>query len=44
NVAGNPDFIVKVPNSADHKPLAEGETVRVGWKAADCRALDHLAM
>ncbi|WP_040305516.1 ABC transporter ATP-binding protein [Ahrensia sp. R2A130] len=43
NVAGNPDFIVKVPNSADHKPLVEGDTVRVGWKSADCRALDHLA-
>ena len=39
-VAGNDEFIVKVPNSADHKPLAEGSIVRIGWRAHDCRALD----
>ena len=39
-VAGNPEFIVKVPNSADHKPLAEGKEVKIGWMAEDCRALD----
>ena len=42
NVAGNTDFIVKVPNSAGHKPLVEGAKVNVGWKAEDCRALDPL--
>ncbi len=42
SVAGNDEFIVKVPNSAGHKPLAEGAKVKVGWKAEDCRALDPL--
>ncbi|MEM8750708.1 MAG: ABC transporter ATP-binding protein [Pseudomonadota bacterium] len=42
-VAGNDEFIVKVPNSADHKPLAEGAKVNVGWQADDCKALDPLA-
>jgi len=42
NVAGNTEFIVKVPNSAGNKPLAEGAKVNVGWQAADCRALDPL--
>ena len=42
-VAGNEDFIVKVPNSAGHVPLAEGSEVRIGWKAQDCRALDAMA-
>jgi putative spermidine/putrescine transport system ATP-binding protein len=39
-VLGNRDFIVKVPNTAGHAPLAEGETVTVGWLTEDCRALD----
>ncbi len=37
---GREDFIVKVPNSANHAFLAEGETVTVGWLQEDCRALD----
>ncbi|MEM1039334.1 MAG: ABC transporter ATP-binding protein [Pseudomonadota bacterium] len=44
SVAGNEEFIVKVPNSAGHKPLAEGAKVKVGWKAQDCKALDALAI
>ena len=43
-VAGNDEFIVKVPNSAGNKPLAEGAEVKVGWKAEDCRALDPMAI
>ncbi|MEE9375478.1 MAG: ABC transporter ATP-binding protein [Rhizobiaceae bacterium] len=42
NVAGNTDFIVKMPNSAGNKPLRQGAKVKVGWKAEDCRALDPL--
>lgn len=39
-VAGNPDFIVKTPNSsAVHRYMA-GDTITVGWAASDCRALD----
>ncbi len=37
---GREDFIVKVPNSANHAFLREGELVTVGWLQEDCRALD----
>ena len=40
SVCGHDDFIVKVPNSAGHVHLQPGETVKVGWQAEDCRALD----
>ena len=40
SVLGHDDFIVKVPNTADHARLAEGETTTVGWLTEDCRALD----
>lgn len=40
NVCGHEEFVVKVPNSAAHAKLREGETVKVGWKMEDCRALD----
>jgi len=39
-VCGHDDFIVKIPNSAAHAHLRQGETVRIGWSAEDCRALD----
>ena len=37
---GNDEFIVKVPNSGAHRAMRVGETVRVGWRAEDCRALN----
>ena len=37
---GNDEFIVKVPNSGMHQSMHVGETVKVGWSAEDCRALD----
>lgn len=40
SVADNDQFVVKIPNSHEHSALAEGETVKVGWASADCRALD----
>ena len=40
NVCGHDDFIVKIPNSAQHAQLNPGETVEVGWLAEDSRALD----
>lgn len=40
SVAGNDAFIVKIPNDADVQRLAAGDTVRIGWKVGDCRALD----
>jgi putative spermidine/putrescine transport system ATP-binding protein len=39
---GHDDFIIKIPNSAGHQHLKTGETVKVGWQAEDCRALDFL--
>ena len=39
-VCGHDDFIVKIPNSAAHPQLRTGDTVRIGWNAEDCRALD----
>ncbi len=39
-VCGHNDFIVKIPNSAVHAHLREGETVNIGWNVEDCRALD----
>jgi len=39
-VCGHDDFIVKIPNSAAHAHLRQGETVCIGWSAEDCRALD----
>ncbi|MEW5422761.1 ABC transporter ATP-binding protein [Amorphus sp. 3PC139-8] len=41
-VAGNEEFIVKVPNKHDEHELKEGETTTVGWHASDCRALDPI--
>ena len=40
SVCGEDEFVVKIPNSAAHAQLREGETVKVGWKTEDCRALD----
>ena len=37
---GSDEFIVKVPNSGAHRPMHVGETIKVGWSAEDCRALD----
>lgn len=42
NVMGQGDFIVKVPNTHNHKPLKEGSTIKIGWQSEDCRALDEL--
>ncbi|HSH41233.1 MAG TPA: ABC transporter ATP-binding protein [Arenicellales bacterium] len=40
SVCGHDDFVVKVANSSEHASLKEGATVRFGWTAEDCRALD----
>ena len=43
-VAGHDDFVVKVPNNTGHANIAPGKRVKVGWKAADCRALDFTGL
>jgi putative spermidine/putrescine transport system ATP-binding protein len=40
-VAGDDNFIVKVPNKGAAGGVSQGREVNVGWKAADCRALDY---
>ncbi|MCP4010320.1 MAG: ABC transporter ATP-binding protein [Proteobacteria bacterium] len=39
-VCGHDDFVVKIPNSALHAQLTEGDMVKIGWSTDDCRALD----
>ena len=40
DVAGNKEFIVKVRNRHDRRPLQEGQVVSIGWQVVDCKALD----
>lgn len=39
-VAGNDEFIVKIPNASDDLLLSMGDHVRVGWMTRNCRALN----
>ncbi|RZO30554.1 MAG: ABC transporter ATP-binding protein [SAR116 cluster bacterium] len=41
NVAGDDEFIVKVPNTSGQLGLQIGAEVFVGWETDDCRALDY---
>jgi putative spermidine/putrescine transport system ATP-binding protein len=43
NVAGNDEFVVKVRNRGVRRKIDEGETVKIGWAASDCKALDAVA-
>jgi len=43
DVAGNDEFIVKVRNRGERRPLEAGQVHTVGWAAADCKALDAVA-
>ncbi|MDE0144837.1 MAG: ABC transporter ATP-binding protein [Nitrospira sp.] len=40
SICGSDDFIVKIPNSAVHAAISEGDEVKIGWKVEDCRAVD----
>jgi putative spermidine/putrescine transport system ATP-binding protein len=40
SLLGHDDFVVKVPNRANHAVLRPGDAVTVAWLAEDCRALD----
>jgi putative spermidine/putrescine transport system ATP-binding protein len=39
-VAGHEEFVMKSRNAAGQVRLEPGATVRIGWRAEDCRALD----
>ena len=43
NVAGNDEFVVKVRNRGERRKIAEGDVVKIGWAASDCKALDAVA-
>jgi putative spermidine/putrescine transport system ATP-binding protein len=40
DVAGDDQFIVKVPNTSGQLGLEIGASLQIGWKNDDCRALD----
>jgi putative spermidine/putrescine transport system ATP-binding protein len=40
DVAGNPEFVVKVRNRGQRQNLSEGQEIRIGWASADFKALD----
>lgn len=40
DVAGNDDFIVKVRNKSSGWDISEGQKIKIGWSAEDCKALD----
>ncbi len=40
NVAGDDQFIVKVPNTSGQLGLEIGAALKIGWRNDDCRALD----
>jgi len=39
-VAGRDDFIIKTRNAPDQRRLTPGESIEIGWRPTDCRALD----
>jgi putative spermidine/putrescine transport system ATP-binding protein len=41
-VAGQTNFIVKVPNKSGQKTVVQGDLVKIGWRGEDCRALDFM--
>ena len=42
-VAGDDDFVVKVRNRGERRPLEAGQVHRLGWAASDGKALDAVA-
>ena len=40
NVAGDDQFMMKVPNTSSQLGLEIGATLKIGWQNNDCRALD----
>ena len=40
-VCGNSQFIVKIPNAQGNLIVNQGQHIRFGWSANDCRALDY---
>ncbi len=43
SVAGNNEFIVKLPNGGRHSSPVEGQSYQLGWSAIDAKALDPVS-
>jgi putative spermidine/putrescine transport system ATP-binding protein len=41
--AGSTEFVVKAPNRDGQRKLEKGQSVTLGWRTKDCRALDPLS-
>src|SRR5436190_13374947 len=39
-VPGSSDFLIKVPNTPGEVNITPGDTIEIGWRSGDCRALD----
>jgi len=37
---GNQEIVMKLPNASRERSVAEGDSIRIGWRAEDCHALD----
>ena len=40
NLLGNPEFILKIPNSSSNLDIKLGNEIKIGWNSEDARALD----
>ena len=40
NLLGNPEFILKVPNSTSNLDLKVSQEIKIGWNSYDARALN----
>ena len=34
------EFVLKVPNASSRRVVNAGDSIRIGWRAEDCHALD----
>ncbi|MEJ7669481.1 MAG: ABC transporter ATP-binding protein [Casimicrobiaceae bacterium] len=39
-VPSSSEFLIKVPNTLGELGIAPGDTIEIGWRSGDCRALD----
>jgi len=39
-VPGSREFLIKFTNTRGERNIATGDTIHIGWRSADCRALD----
>jgi putative spermidine/putrescine transport system ATP-binding protein len=37
---GDQELVTKLPNASSRRTVAVGDSIRIGWRAEDCHALD----